>query len=240
MIDIVQRYYPVVKQLKKGAHGKIIDVGCGNLGGITPFVDTIKNKIVLYDDDLGDYRLKKVTYKEGSILNMPFTDDSLDFTICVDVLEHIPVNHRKNAIKELLRITKSKLILAFPEGALSAKSEKLVCTIFEKITHKKHFFLREHAKYGLPKQMEILEIIKKYCPTAKVRTERQVNIFIWILTVFVSFFISSITVYFDRYIGKKRFSLTNWTEKILFFFLAWNVLYQNFGSCYSTFFIIKK
>jgi SAM-dependent methyltransferase len=240
MLDVVQRYYPAVKQFNKALHKRIIDVGCGNLGGIAPFVDVTNNEVALYDDDLGDYRLEKVTYHKGSILNMPFASESYDFTICIDVLEHLPANLRNDAVKELLRITNSKLIIAFPEGELSVKSDKLVCTVFEKITRKKHIFLREHAKYGLPEQTKILSAIKKYSPTAEVKTERQVNINVWILTVFISLFISAITICFDRYIGKRRFSLTNWTERILFFSFGWTIPFLDFGPFYRTAIIVEK
>lgn len=67
---------------------------------------------------------KKLEVVNGSILNIPFTDKSLDNSICIAVIHHFKEREdRIKAIKELLRVTKNNILIyvwAFeqPEGTI--------------------------------------------------------------------------------------------------------------------------
>jgi ubiquinone/menaquinone biosynthesis C-methylase UbiE len=49
---------------------------------------------------------------KGSILSLPFDDNSFDVVLCTHALEHIK-DHRR-ALSELLRVTKRRLIITVP------------------------------------------------------------------------------------------------------------------------------
>uniref|UniRef100_A0A6C0L3J0 Methyltransferase type 11 domain-containing protein n=1 Tax=viral metagenome TaxID=1070528 RepID=A0A6C0L3J0_9ZZZZ len=88
-------------------HSIIGDIGCGN------------GKNMLYRKDCRNYgcdfskELVKICLKknldviEGDILNIPFQENSFDYTICIAVLHHLSTKeNRIRAIQELKRITK--------------------------------------------------------------------------------------------------------------------------------------
>ena len=50
---------------------------------------------------------KNLNVISGDILNIPFKDNTFDYTICIAVIHHLSTNEkRKKAISELLRVTK--------------------------------------------------------------------------------------------------------------------------------------
>lgn len=88
-------------------NSKIGDIGCGN------------GKNMLYRDDcinLGcDFsenlvklcNQKSLNVIYGNILNIPFEDNTFDFTLCIAVLHHLSTKDmRLKAVEELIRITK--------------------------------------------------------------------------------------------------------------------------------------
>jgi ubiquinone/menaquinone biosynthesis C-methylase UbiE len=108
-----KRYRPwscVEKFLDSIPNGaRVAEIGCGN------------GKNMLYRNDLKwegcDFskelvkicKIKKLNVKYGNILDIPYNDNSFEYTLCVAVLHHLstPLKIRQ-AIKELVRITKRK------------------------------------------------------------------------------------------------------------------------------------
>jgi SAM-dependent methyltransferase len=83
------------------------DIGCGN------------GKNMLYRKDLINYgcdfskELVKICLKqnlnviEGDILNIPYKDNSFDYTLCIAVIHHLStIDKRIKSINELIRVTK--------------------------------------------------------------------------------------------------------------------------------------
>jgi SAM-dependent methyltransferase len=86
---------------------KIGDIGCGN------------GKNMLYRKDCDNYgcdfseNLVKIcnnrglNVKYGDVLNIPFSENSFDYTICIAVIHHLSTTEkRKKSIDELIRVTK--------------------------------------------------------------------------------------------------------------------------------------
>lgn len=61
-----------------------------------------------------DYTFSKQEFEivKGSILSLPFNDNSFDTVLCTHALEHI--KDYRLALKELLRVTKHRLIITVP------------------------------------------------------------------------------------------------------------------------------
>ena len=85
----------------------LLDAGCGN------------GKNMLYRKDLINYgcdfskELVKICLKqnlnviEGDILNIPYKDNSFDYTLCIAVIHHLStIDKRIKSINELIRVTK--------------------------------------------------------------------------------------------------------------------------------------
>jgi SAM-dependent methyltransferase len=93
---------------------RILDVGCAT-GAYTNLASQLGSSIGV---DANAFLLAKarqaqphVPFVQGSILQLPIKDKSFDTTIAFDILEHVP---EKQALEELIRVTKKRLILCVP------------------------------------------------------------------------------------------------------------------------------
>jgi hypothetical protein len=51
----------------------------------------------------------------GSVEKMPFAPGEFEFTICCQVLEHLPFNRIDGALREIRRVTSEKVLLSLPD-----------------------------------------------------------------------------------------------------------------------------
>lgn len=95
---------------------KILDAGCGG-GGYVEFLSQKGLEVTgvdKYDEFLllARERGRLGAYIQGDVTNLPFPDKTFDCTYCFDVLEHVD---DQLAIRELIRVTRHRLILAVPK-----------------------------------------------------------------------------------------------------------------------------
>jgi ubiquinone/menaquinone biosynthesis C-methylase UbiE len=186
-IDTALRYEPVVKELKKvNPKGlPLLEVGSG-INGITDFY---KGKVFGVDSDFSrikEQKNKNIIHKKGSIIKIPFKDNSFSYVVCLDTFEHLPKEKRKTAFKELLRVVKDSgyILAGFPEGNASKNAEKIINNLFKAVQGRYHPWLSEHQEYGLPQKLEI----KKYLKELSIKSYEvrpNVNIFIWVIMHFL-------------------------------------------------------
>jgi len=114
----------LIRNSKLNLGDKILDAGCGI--GLYGFEYALKNKVSVTGVDLSkdkiknaeelkeSLRINNIKFLRGDLTNLDFEDESFDFVICSDVLEHIP-NDQK-AMKEIGRVLKKNgtLLLTFP------------------------------------------------------------------------------------------------------------------------------
>lgn len=93
----------------------------------------------------------------GDASALPFGNLSVDVSVSLDVLEHIPAINRKAFLHEICRVSKQGFILSFPhDDALVQQAETSIRKAYqEKYAGKKHPWLEEHHIYGLPNVDEI-------------------------------------------------------------------------------------
>ena len=107
-IDLTDgRYLLIENELHKTGSTKVLDIGCGK----GRFIDALKKcntTIQAYGVDISEEILKSlpegIQTKQGSILNIPYSDSTFDLCFCVEALEH--AIHITAAIKEMVRVTK--------------------------------------------------------------------------------------------------------------------------------------
>ncbi len=93
--------------------------------------------------------------------NLEYADDTFDFVISVDMLEHVPKSQRGNIISEMLRIAKTYMILAFPTSGKSLVYEEKLERRYTRYGLPVPKYLKEHMQCGLPDENEIMQMIKR-------------------------------------------------------------------------------
>jgi len=152
------RYSPVVKEIRNRglSSSKIIEIGSGSLG-ITPY---FKKRIVGLDIDFSGPKSKYLHKIKSEAKKIPFSNNSYDVSISVDVLEHIPPKNRMQSVSEQLRVTKKLSIIVVPCGQSSEAQDILLRKKWNKIFKEKNQFFEEHVNFGLPTKEEVTNYIE--------------------------------------------------------------------------------
>ena len=126
------RYRPwtcVEKFLNKIPEGSIIgDIGCGNGKNMLYRPDCINYGCDFSEKLVEICKSKNLNVIEGNILDIPFEDNSFDYTICIAVIHHLStIEKREKAISELQRVTKNNgeiliLVWAFEQESDSRRT----------------------------------------------------------------------------------------------------------------------
>ncbi|MCJ7828091.1 hypothetical protein MUP65_03035, partial [Patescibacteria group bacterium] len=181
MLDIVQRYQPIVRLIKKHPpeSKKILEVGGGGdgLGYYLP-------RFQIIDCDIQHSPTIPANTKPIIIKNekLPFANNYSHTTVSIDTLEHIQDKRRRLAmIKELVRVTDKYLYLAVPTGEKSLEAhQKLKKHLLRFHPKKESHYLDEHLSFGHPEKEEILELLQMVAPKAKINTKQNGNIRLWL------------------------------------------------------------
>ena len=143
---------------------KVLDIGYGS--GIL-FPELSQRFELLYGCDIHSEgsRVKKIFKRQnieiqlvrGSILNLPYRDESFDTIVCISVLEHISELDKVNS--EIFRTLKHKgnLIISFP-------SSKLIMGILFKLT----LISYKHPFKHISDENVILNSLKKFFTVKKL------------------------------------------------------------------------
>jgi len=124
----------------------------------------ISSEMVKICNDRGYYTI------EGDITNIPFNDDSMDYTMSVAVIHHIEKrDYRIKALSELLRITKHNILVTVWSFNQPPDSKRKFATTDEMVSFKNRdgstYYRYYHLYVDGELEQEILEaggkIIKK-------------------------------------------------------------------------------
>ncbi len=98
--------------------GKVLDIGCGP-GLLTKEVASRSQEFHVSCVDISPYaielakknckNLRNISFKIGSVDNLPFADNGFDLVLCKDSFHEFP--HPKQALKEILRVVKPNGLL---------------------------------------------------------------------------------------------------------------------------------
>ena len=146
------------------------DIGCGNGKNMMYRNDLnymgmdISSEMVKICNDRGYYTI------EGDITNIPFNDDSMDYTMSIAVIHHIEKrDYRIKALSELLRITKHNILVTVWSFNQPPDSKRKFATTDEMVSFKNRdgstYYRYYHLYVDGELEQEILEaggkIIKK-------------------------------------------------------------------------------
>lgn len=139
----------------------LIDIGCGD-GFLSINLAKYSKKIFFFDLSLN--RLRNVRSNtgqygliNGDIKSLPFADNSFDFVICSEVLEHI--HDYLKALDELVRIARRLIIITVPHRQIPVP----ICC--PQCNHK--FYLSGHINYFTGNELARVIFDKGFIPKIK-------------------------------------------------------------------------
>jgi len=160
-------YWHQINEIVGLEQQNILEIGIGN-----KFVSDYLRKIGLKVTTLDiDKRLKPEIV--GSIVNLPFLNDSFEVVAAFEVLEHLPYEQFVNGLSELKMVSKKFVIISLPDWTRYIKLDLIVPKIvkIQKIINlpniilRRHFFDGEHyweiGKLCYPLKKIIIDIEKK-------------------------------------------------------------------------------
>ena len=104
-MDIVEKFLPTHS-------GQILDVGCGNVEVVGhQYCDSrlrMKHRVIGVDLNPG----KQSNVVTASAQDLPFSDQSIDYVVSFDVIEHI--ENYSGVVEEMLRVARERVIIIVP------------------------------------------------------------------------------------------------------------------------------
>ncbi|MFH1063083.1 MAG: class I SAM-dependent methyltransferase [Candidatus Omnitrophota bacterium] len=236
---ILIRYYPVKKIIKKKLNkANLLEVGSGSLG----LSRCLKKKIVGVDLKTTGPRYGNMSLVKADAAALPFRDNSFDFVVSVDMLEHIPERSRQKVVGELLRVCKKKAFIGVPCGELARKWEekagKVYNSALKKLENQKNrknkfaernIFLSEHSRYGLPEESRMKEYINAFINDADGKFSLNIidNESTW--------------VWYYGLLGDMKYNYLRWAVTTIFFIAFFEILCRvKWGGCYRKIFVIER
>lgn len=190
-ISIALRYFPIVREIKSRFSPKssILEIGSGEFG-ILPYLGK-DYKITGVDTDFGNATQKNMKMVKLSGEKLPFSSKSFEIVVCVDTLEHVSEAARGLIIDEMIRVSRSRIYLAYPCGKAARVCDSILSRYY-RFTHKQQSaYFNEHALFGLPEDKNITGYFHKslqhYGQTAIILHFGNTNIFLWLFMLLLGF-----------------------------------------------------
>jgi hypothetical protein len=221
--DEALRYLPISDSILNGniKVPKILEVGSG-VKGITPYIPfKITGVDVFFNGEIEE-NLTPVCLSGASL---PFSDNSYDYVISVDMLEHVPEHDRPNVIAELLRVAGKRVFLAVPCGKLAEAHDKALDDLYLQVRGERDRFLKEHVENGLPTKEELETCFKSAAGKLGVKITVRVigNVSLKVRTFFMRLWITA-----------QSPKLYSWVSPFICIFRR----FLNFGECYRQIFVV--
>ena len=119
----------LIKRYQLNAKSKFLDVGCAkgflmhDLQQACPGIEVAGLDVSAYAKDHAMDSVKEAITL-GSCLNLPYADDTFDAAVAINTLHNLPYEQCKQAITELMRVTKHKARLFIQVDAYCNDDEK--------------------------------------------------------------------------------------------------------------------
>ena len=182
-LDAEMRYQPALEVLPPGA-GDICEIGSGAAGiarwttrpviGVDPGPDERHGGLV------APANLRRVM---GGGEAIPLPDESAIATIAIDTIEHIPREHRRRVLDEMVRVTApaGRVIVIGPTGPAAAAADRHLLDAL----HQRGVFggwttwLEEHLEFGLPSLEELGDALAANARVQHVTVRGELNLRVW-------------------------------------------------------------
>jgi len=164
--DQYQRYAVIaewVGRLAPASTGPIIELGANTHGGLSRFFPG--RKMVLLDRELAEGVSAPPNFVLGDATDLRLPDQSFEFAVSCDVLEHVPNSLRERFLRESFRVGARGAIHAFPvAGAETTAAEEAASGVWRRFFGEPFRWLEEHKQEGLPELSQTLEQARSITP----------------------------------------------------------------------------
>ena len=118
---LIDRFHRrIVAEIVALSPGSFLDAGCGEGFVARQLLSAIPD-LCLHGCDLSTGALAiardvnpDAEFVEGSVLELPFPDNSVDVVGCFEVLEHLPGDAPRRALAEFARVARKAVVLSVP------------------------------------------------------------------------------------------------------------------------------
>lgn len=158
MMNQFVRYLPVLSLLED-APAPVLEVGCGAAG----LAHWTRHSFVGCDRSFADYADAKVEVGGplrpvmGDVCRLPFREGAFGMVLCMDMLEHLPRELRRAAVRELCRVARARLILAFPWGEGISIWDRRLANRLQRRGKPIPIWLAEHLGVDPPDPVQVME-----------------------------------------------------------------------------------
>ena len=151
---------PVLKRARRQNQPTLLDVGCG-YPGLASFLP--ETSVAGIDLEPPPVQARIAKFHIGSIMALPFGDSSFPVVSCIDVLEHLAINDRPRAVRELVRVASRAVLIACPHGAVARKCDDDFRRASESHARAVPDWLNEHLQHTYPIKSVIAEQVEVAC-----------------------------------------------------------------------------
>lgn len=162
MLNQFVRYLPVLNLLKD-AQAPILEVGCGAAG----LARWTRRSFIGCDRSFSDYADARVEVGgplrpvRGDVCRLPFREGAFGVVLCVDTLEHLPPALRHDAVRELCRVARTRLVLAFPWGEGISVWDRRLAMCLQRRGQSIPTWLAEHLEVDPPDPTQVMEDVRR-------------------------------------------------------------------------------
>jgi hypothetical protein len=110
--DEQARIKDLLRIVPKG-RSTILDIGARD-GYVSKRLSVFFKSVTALDLEKPDFQFKNVIPVKGDVTRLDFDDCSFDVVLCVEVLEHIPLDHLSKACEEIKRVAKYEVVIGVP------------------------------------------------------------------------------------------------------------------------------
>lgn len=170
--DVGVRLYPVARTIREADPARrwsVLDIGSGG-AGLRAFLPG--RSVMGLDLSLVPGSRPTAPFALGNAAALPFRERTWDVVACVDVLEHIDVESRAAVVKELVRVSRQLVILAFPSGPGATLADQTMARDLEGSGADVPQWLREHQLHPLPGWESVEGILRD---SSQIRTVAHVD-----------------------------------------------------------------
>lgn len=163
-LDVALRYEAVSRLMAErwepGAD--VLEVGSGS-GGITQFLDQRVTGLDVAFDRTAERGMHWLEPVLGSATEMPLPDDSYDFVLSLEMLEHLSAADRERALAEMLRVLRpgGRLIATFPADAPASRLDRWLNDAFRRQRGEDHPWVIEHIREGVPATRDVVALVER-------------------------------------------------------------------------------